>query len=507
MGIRGRTLLLCFVVAVFILGLSNPGQSLWIDEFGTWRLTIASSWPAWLHQLRYWPNSDAQIPLYHLYMRVWTCLFSTSEWSLRAANLPWLLLALYSLITAPLPESAEKRRQWMMLALILHPMVWYYMAEVRPYIMLLAGASIAASGILVQLLAEPGTACTRGSAPRLLAGIALMVATSALGVIWSLTYCLWALYLLCKPDRPRFFLWRHLLVALLLLLLISPVLYQYVDSFLRGVSATATHEPKLANFIYAAYELLGLSGLGPGREQLRVSVVTALVPYAFAVLPTLLILSGLLFVGVWRWGRGIGRRSCLGLLVLLLPVAVLYALGQLKHWRVVGRHMMPMLIFISAFWGIALDWLWRQGGRLRWMGPLALLLLSLSAFWVTHADRHLREDYRDAAALAVSEVARGSHVWWVADYGGANYYDLAVVLPTQCKTGCTGHAVYLENPRVGDLQGLPRPDVIVMSREETFDGNGVVQNMIKQGAYTLRRQWLGFTVWQAAGYVGSGARP
>ena len=68
-------LIFCLAATVGLLAISNG--SLWIDEFGTWLITQAPSVSAWWDRLRAWPDSDSQIPLYHLYMYFWAKFFGT----------------------------------------------------------------------------------------------------------------------------------------------------------------------------------------------------------------------------------------------------------------------------------------------------------------------------------------------------------------------------------------------------------------------------------------------
>ena len=78
-------------VALLLLSYVSSG-TLDIDEgFSVWlasHSTLSSLWQA----LKTGDSSDLQMGLYYVYLWAWTHVFGTSEYALRAANLPWALL-------------------------------------------------------------------------------------------------------------------------------------------------------------------------------------------------------------------------------------------------------------------------------------------------------------------------------------------------------------------------------------------------------------------------------
>lgn len=521
---RGLAALLLAMLAAGLLGaLALSPQSLWIDELGTWRLTRSDTLASWLQQLLGWRNSDAQLPLYHAWIKLWASAFGEQEWVLRASNLPWLALALWAFWRAPVRTEAVAWLRLAGLVCLLHPLTWYYSNELRPYVMLLAGAALAGVGLMGAWQESEDPAEMRLSRHLLIIGLALLAACSAIGAIWTLAFLLPALWLAGRRHGPGLGLSRgHGLSVLLSLAVLLPVFAQYISSFLSGVTATTLHQHKLVNFGYAFYELLGLAGVGPGREALRVSPLAAVREQLPALASAAALLLAALVLGLQALRREQGARA-LGVLALaLLPVLVLLGLAELKHWRVVGRHMVPLLFFVCLVLAAGLRAAWRPGGgRLARAITLgALLALLASSLCIRLAERHQREQYREASAEAREALARGQVVWWFADAAGPVYYGLGPQvqklvpqadydnglkhlydgLPARVVTSCAavkpGTLLILENPRPADLAACPPPGRVLFSRRDTFDVAGHGEAWMREHGLARQRSLVGFEVWQ-----------
>ena len=345
-------------LALGLLALSD--QSLWTDELGTWRLTVADSWKDWLVQLVNWPNSDSQIPLFHLYMRAWTQVFPSTEVWLRAANLPWVFLAMVGVLTTPVPVA--QRRLVLILGgvLLLHPMVWYYANEARPYAMLLAGSSLAGSGLLARMALQSDSPRLPAANGRLIAGSAIMAGTSVLGVIWSIAFLLPVLGTLRRRVNPSLAAAAQIsrgnvILALTCGLMLLPIGYQYGWTVLHGISATDYYENSLANFAFGLYEVAGFDGIGPGREELRAAGAASLAGRLLPLTAYGFVITAVIVVGLRASLIRNRRQTALVLISAFIPLAVLFMLGTVKHWRVVGRHMMPLVVFFSLYLSFGLD--------------------------------------------------------------------------------------------------------------------------------------------------------
>ncbi len=491
--------LLIALAATTMLGLvALDHQSLWSDELGTWRVTVADSWPHWFTQLIYWPNSDAQIPLYHLYMRAWVQVFAPTEIALRAANLPWIFLAFLAIVTTPVAGAARRLVLLVALALLLHPMVWYYTDEARPYAMILAGACVAGSGLLARLL-NPGDASrTAASDTRLILGTAMLCGTSIIGVLWSVSFVLPVLPCMVRERWGWQRLTRgNMVLALFCALALLPIAYLYAATVIHGISATAFHENTLQSFAFGLYEIAGFSGMGPGREELRVAGSAALAPYATPLALYGLAVGGTVLLGLWSGARHNRAQFLWIVIAALIPLVMLYALGTIKHWRVVGRHMMPLLFFFVLFLAYGLASLlgpWHSG-LAKWSrracAGLVLAVLITSSLQITRAERHQREDFRAATKMAAGLLAAHQRVWWVAQSFGAEYYRLPFVPATGCAAADGQGVVLLESPPAQVLAACPEPQTIFVGR---YDTEGTVGPYVQDHGFRKIGALTGFEI-------------
>ena len=115
------------------------GESFWIDEF--WNAYFISL-PS-LQQLidALLAPYGSQTPLHFVYGYFWGQLFPSSELSLRLSNLPLFVLGQAALYWGL--RAYPRRLAFMMLYLsAVHPMVWQYANELRPYVMIYAGSEM-----------------------------------------------------------------------------------------------------------------------------------------------------------------------------------------------------------------------------------------------------------------------------------------------------------------------------------------------------------------------------
>jgi hypothetical protein len=471
-------------VAVMALAISN--ESLWIDEFWTAHFAALGSLRE-LIDLVLVP-SGSQTPLHFGYYYLWGQWFEPTELALRLANLPLFVagqLALFWALRAYPPVFSAA-----LLAIsALHPMVWQYANEARPYIMIYAGVQMMLA-YLLHLHARQRMGKTPSplfSAVFVIGGIVLFGA-SLLGAFWVFSACVVAAWL-----HHRHLDWRYLrrglhpLLIGMFLLVVSVLFVYYTQSVLRGAGGSRVSTTSVASLMFAAYELLGLSGLGPGRSDLRTAGLAALVPYAPWLAVGTAVIVFTLFSGLREALRRLEGRDLAVIAVLAaFPIVVVVASGFLMHWRVLGRHLMATLPIVNLLLALGVArWVERRAdGRRdrRWiLAAVFLLVLAGSAMSMRFAEQHRKDDYRTAAAIALAGVAQGQRVWWAADYVGANYYRLpgrfdymgeltGVHQPPSCVDlpGVQATA----NLSAACMAGLSLPDVVVFSRPETFDKSG-----------------------------------
>jgi hypothetical protein len=502
--IRIRTAVMVAALGILTLALlALNDQSLWIDELGTWRLTVAASLAQWFQQFVSWPNSDAQIPLYHFYMRLWVTVFPSTEVSLRAANLPWLFAGLLALLTTPAPKAAGKFILLVTVVVFLHPMVWYYANEARPYAMIVAGSCVSTSGLLTHLLDTGDKRLLPAANSRLVVGTAMLAGTSIVGLIWSVAFVLPVLVVAVRDGLPSLNVTgRNRAVAIICCLLLLPVAYQYASTVLHGVGATALHENTLQSFASGLYEVAGFGGIGPGREQLRSegAGVGALGQYALALALYGIVTGLAIVVGMFAYRRRGPGQLLILLICAAIPLLAFFVLGSVKHWRVLGRHMVPLLFFYSLFLACGIQELARKRATrfaticANSAAAAALLALAASSLEISHAQRHRREDVKSAAHMAADFVHAGNRTWWVALSFGAEYYRLPIVPTSSCAAPGTLAAVVFESPTVDDLKSCLEPEYIFLERPDTYDMDGAVRQYAQDHQFRRISTLQGFEI-------------
>jgi hypothetical protein len=244
--------------------------------------------------------------------------------------------------------------------------------------------------------------------------------------------------------------------------------------------------------VFILYELLGAVGLGPGRYDLRATGVKALLPHIG-------ILS-LFAVGIgWSLAQGFAelvarfgaKRVAWVTAAVLAPFALLCIVGVATRFRVLGRHMTPLLPVLWVVLVFGLGRLWnsnRRSGKVLVVFFFALNLFSCVN--VRFAYRHQKDDYRRAATLAKSAAAAGEFVWWSADRTAARYYGL-----NDSKAQTANPVVFLLNSADDELLRLPQPTVVIISKPDTYDAYHAVSRYVRTHGYRISTTFPAFYIW------------
>lgn len=495
---------------IMLLAISN--ESLWIDEFWTAHFGAMESFKAFCELLLV--PSGSQTPLHFLHFYLWGLFSPPGEFFFRLANLPLFVAGQMAVFWAL--RDHPRTFVFLFLALsALHPLVWQYANEARPYIMMYAGAQM----ILAYLLHLHAASAEGRSAEPLflllfvLGGI-LLFGASMLGAFWVLAASVFVLV-----HHLRHSTWRELFRGvnplLLGLLLVATTLLTayYLNSLLKGAGASRLASSTPSTVLFAIYEVLGLAGIGPSRLELRTAGLAALAPHAIGLAAASGVLLLVLAIGLNQARRRLGLRELMWLAALgLFPVVIVVFSGFAMHWRVLGRHLIAALPLLNLLWALGLATLLqadgRPGQRWRWLlAASALLFLLYSSCNLRFAEHHRKDDYRSAAALAQSAVAQGQTVWWAADVIGADYYGLpgefdvlgeltGMHKPRQCSDRPGVQAV--ANASLQCLLGLSVPDVVILSKPETFDIHADIAGYLTARPFTLVQRLPAFTVWRRA---------
>jgi hypothetical protein len=408
------------VAACVLLAFAVTATSLWIDEgFTAWVVrhrpfhslveTLAGPLPS---------ASDRQYPLYDIWLWGWSRLFGSSEYSLRAANIPFGVIFVIAL--AQTSRLVFKRSvAWLPFAFA--PFVWFYMNEARPYIMLGSCATAAVGAMLVYTFgpernrkASIWLFCTAFLAS-CLAHVLAVLCFPGLAVL--------AVTAILRGRPPRWSEWRGPVLLCGPLLLASLVFYTSTLTGSNGrdeieVNRRASPSHGAVAFVFAGqilYEHAGFAGLGPPRNALRVDKVEIVHgPYLIWLVFGA---TGLVVFCYFALRRP--RSRTVSVLALAWVASFIFAIGiaYALHARFLGRHaaaILPFLLF--AVLSVC---------RSRVQVLALALVVATSDVRLALLPEYWKDDYRGAAQDVIKRVqAAPGIIDWVADGFTAGYYGL-----------------------------------------------------------------------------------
>ena len=480
---RNLTFWFAIFACIALLGLAISSVSLWIDEgFIVW-VVSHQTFAAIVQSASspYAPSpGDRQYPLYDLYIWAWIHVFGTNEIGMRVSNLPFG--AIYVLGLAFTSRFAfQNRFAWIPFAFI--PFVWFYLNEIRPYMMLSAFACATVSALIIFEFGD------RNVSER-----ALQLVVPFFLVAWLthiLAILLMPAIILISLSSTRFRR-KPTLTPLIRLAVIWAVPFLLIATYyattLVGGAAGAElsnnnrGNSSLASLAEITYEQFGFGGLGPSRIALHESVgFSAYKPYIAYIFFGI---TGL-FVAVYTGTRGNIQRTSIVLFAgWLISLSFATLASELTHARFLGRHLagtFPLL----ALAGIPLS-----RSRIAFMSLLAIFLVS--DYRLSHVTVYTKDDYRAAVAavLALNNDRPGT-IDWAADDLTAGFYGLNLNFTRNDKTvhvpwHVNGHAIAVQNYPFADVKRLiskqqagGKPVYLALSRPEIFDVNHGWRDMLK----------------------------
>ena len=518
LGMRELVAFSLLQIAVMLLAISN--ESLWIDEFWTAHFAAIGSFRAFFDLLLV--PSGSQTPLHFLHFYLWGLFVPAGEYLLRLANLP-LFVAGQAAVFWALRGSPKLFSALLLTLSAFHPMVWQYANEARPYIMMYAGAQMMFAYLLhLQVRSEREPAAHALFFSLFVLGGLLLFGASLIGAFWVFAACV---FVLIQHWRQRSLteLVRGVNLLLLCVFLLSTALLTayYLNSLLQGGGASRLASSTLSTVLFAAYEVMGLSGLGPGRLELRALGMSALVPHAFVLVTAGVVWMTVLGFGLKQARTKLGFAQLVLIVALgLFPAAVVLVSGFVMHWRVLGRHMIGALPLLNLLLALGLTYLLQASpnhaphahkGR-RWLAISALLLIVGSSLFLRFAPQHRKDDYQAAAAVAKVAVAAGQRVWWAADIIGAEYYGLpgefdvmGELTSTHRPQDCADRpgVLAIANSSIECLLSLRKPDVVILSKPETFDTKQAIAVYLKAKQFETTQALPAFTIWRRSTNAGA----
>jgi hypothetical protein len=253
----------------------------------------------------------------------------------------------------------------------------------------------------------------------------------------------------------------------------------------------------LLSLPFIAYELLGFSGFGPGKLQLRIDPVRSLVRSLPALLPlaataALFAVFALTHLPRHPWNR---LAILAWSIALGVPSFVIFLGAFLFDYRPLPHNFLPavpaLLIGLATIMQRALEHksvFWRAAATLL---PLLWLASSLNFRW---QPAHAKDNYRDAAALAAAALRDNKEVWWAADPAAAYIYLTPVTLEEM-----PGRAWAMQAPSWNDIRFKFPPRVIVISKPHIFDPQGAVARYAAENRFVPALQLQAFTIFTREG--------
>lgn len=466
-------------------------QSFWMDELGTWQYAGAPGLKGWVRIFLNIGNSDGQLPLYHFLIFLWSRVAGLTEIGLRSLNGAMLALAIGAIGWSGAPLRGVAWR-WALL-LLLNCFVWAYLNEARPYVMLLAGATLLTVALAraegARLAGQPapmgpvmmsfftGALLSFGASPI----AAPFIAAMALAVLWSVG-------VRGLTAIGRIGLWRALWCFACVGVacgVAALVLY----SMAKGATPELRNSTSLATTAFGVLEVMGGGGYVPGRDVLRTAGLHALQPAQWL---GLVVLASAWGAAVLAALRGPQRRLAVMLLAIvafsmLCAMAAGFAIG----FRVVGRHFafaVPPLMLVVAM---------GCGTRWRTVATFGFALLLIGSTLLFRSDMgHAKDDTRGAAAVMLAAHDKGRPSWWVGGYLIPKYFGF----PTKpfAAAGLPCNCALMAAPKEdwkASIDRLPVPDAIVVERPEVNDPAGLFARYAEARGLSKRQVLRGYVAY------------
>jgi hypothetical protein len=485
-----------FFSSVLVAICAISSGSLWVDEFGTWLLTRADSIPDWWRRFQSWPDSDSQIPLYHFFMYTWTKVFGTDAVAMRASNFGMFVTANLALLW-PFRSRSTIAFSIILTSCLSAP-IWYYLNEIRPYIMLYMGTCLMV-GAAMEMMGSQERPSSFGM-KTLCVGAVLSSGATVIGIIWAASIVLFILiyWLVIRKYSLSDLLRENYFTLVIAGLFITALIAHDIRMFAVGHKA-APGETNILTVLFSFYTNLGLLGVGPGMLDLRENGVDALLPFVPIIAFSAIVFGLVAIGGFLEISSMLGTRTIVLLIgCILLPVLFIFALGVVVHWRVLPRHLLPLASLFSLLYAFGLAWWWRRRFAGRAVTLISVIIMGYSSFSVRLAPRHDKDDYKHAAELAAIELAHDGRVWWVAEIRGALYYGIPYVSDKlewpQASHNRSAQIVW-ENT-FSFLSAQEPPTLVLLSKPETYDKQNAVTDYLSVNKYHLVESFPAFTAWR-----------
>lgn len=334
---------------VFVLALAIRPESFWIDELSSAYVAGQSTWTGFNQALSIL-GSEAQMPFYMAWLWGWAHLFGVSEWGLRAANLPWAVVAVVAWLGLLRRGGVGGWAVWILLS----PFLGYYMNEARPYVMTCA-TSLVALYAAERLCARELPQADRAASVLLLAGVGLCLGASLLNLMLLPSLLVYGVVrkggqggvrAVRDLARNQAGTWAGLLGVT------ACVAVYYAFTLAQGHGGYRAPF-SLVNAAATVYEALGFGGLGVPRAFAHEMALGEVWPRYGLTLAAGIVAWVLVAWAVWLSRRSIlqdpvCRAAIAGCMVGSLGLVAAAVVFRTALW---GRHF--MVVMPLFFWAVA----------------------------------------------------------------------------------------------------------------------------------------------------------
>lgn len=498
--------IVCWLILFSILAIIPISDfSLWVDESMTAFMASQTSIGDLYESIIKTHLSESQMPGYLAYIWTWTKVFGISEYVLRLANTPFLILFVALVLFSPM----EKKGRLLISGITcFSPVIWFYLNEARYIILLFSFSGI--SIISLQYYYN-------GNNKQKKTGIIFLTASTFLGIFFNMLYLFYLLPLLVlavlfsikfKTDFKTVLKdWKTSLIFLAFWCISLGIYYLWT---IKKGAGGVIDLPGFENIAFTLYEFLGFSGIGPPRDMIRKNPsFGTFIPYMPQVAAlSLAYISFSIFIiySLRKKWKAILLNPYLA--AFLVGFISFISIAYLFHFRFWGRHIIflsPLLIFYAAELTITAQKHVKKHTFYKIAGIVFIILFGISNFNIRFNAKYQKENNKLAVKQAIMLANNKKDIIWIT-YGGfcAQYYGLSSSksnhrIPEEWKRLSSAEIVIARNPAKvkAKLERFRNKGAIIVffNKALNYDEDKMFRNFIANNELTLLSYDNGFRIY------------
>jgi len=481
-----RLLALPLVSSALIGLIAVSGDSLWIDEGLSATKAIAPTVGAAWQELLTEGNTNMHMLLYMFCLWAWEKVFGSSEWSLRAMNVPFFMLGVAALWLA----APKKARAFLLVLCLVSPFLWFYLNEARTYSMLFGWSGLATAALVYwQRNGQQASFPWRRWTWILALSSSAMIWTHVVGLFFQAAIFAFLFFAMRPSGLWHMVRGAPLAVAFAIFANVALAAY-YLWTKSQGVEANPIGRTSFMGVLFWVYEFAGFAGLGPGRDALRSGSFEVLWSYAAPLFLLAIAWMTVAWLGLLQLTKPeIAATATISFFLVLLPLALILLAGYIEGVRFLPRYAATSYGAFAVVGATLLSSAWHAGMGGRIASTALLVVLLSSSLLLRFSPEHQKDDYRAATAQALELLQRGAHMWWGGDIDTARYYGMAnpKTIPRDMRSF----------EPVADLRAAPgkTPDIVYLSKFDIYDPDSAIRNYVQKQGYQQTAGPKTFTIW------------